>query len=184
MKGLRLKTKTLIVLFTVVFLAAVVSIWYQGYYIKTNFEKQQDSSVENVGTFIMPTVETAMWNFQKELVESTVRNSVVINKLNEIVILDEKGAVHYSVSQKDGKLINENKPQRKGILKKVDVIHTENEEREKIGTIEIYYDYLSIEAVVSRFLRNQIINWAILFSLWLLSSIWFLTGLSPVPSKI
>jgi methyl-accepting chemotaxis protein len=149
---MNLKQKTMIMVLVPLVLTTLGSLWYQVHFIKTSFEKIEDTKIEKVGLFIAPTLAKALWEFNTEIIITMSRDAVVNNDLREIVVTDENDKLVYSIACVDGELLHEKNPLRKGQRRKVALSSGEKE----IGEVELFYGYDRIDLIVGKFTRVQI----------------------------
>ncbi len=154
-----LTQRTLTYIIIPLLVISVLSVIYQIYFISSNFKSQEDKRINDIGSYITPSIAVAIWDFQVENIKITVDNAVKYNGLNEIIVLDKKGEIVYSIADIDGKLGSEKKPVKKGIKKIIDI----NYKKDKLGKIEIYYSYDTIDEIISKFSTTQIIIYLIIF---------------------
>ncbi len=152
-KNLSLIKKTLGFVVIPFLILSVISVIYQIYFFNLNFKLQEENRIINISKYISPSLGLAIWDFQTELIKTSVDNAVKYNSLKEIVIIDKDGKLIYSIANVEQKLVSEKKPIRKGIVHKSKLIYKKNE----IGEIELYYDYDTIEKVINKFTTSQII---------------------------
>ncbi len=148
-----LTRRTLTYVLIPLLLVSIISLIYQVYFISSNFKSQEDKRIIDLGNYIAPSIALSVWDFQTENIKIIVDNSVKYNKLDEIIIIDKKGAIIYSIANNNGTLGSEKKPVRKGIKKEIDILH----EKEKLGLIEIYYSYNAINKIITKFSTTQTI---------------------------
>ncbi len=154
-----LTQRTLTYIIIPLLVISILSVIYQIYFISSNFKFQEDKRINDIGSYITPSIAVAIWDFQTENIKITIDNAVKYNNLNEIIVIDKKGKTVYSIANIDGKLGSEKKPVKKGIKKDIEI----NYKKDKLGNIEIYYSYDTIDVIISKFSTTQIIIYLIIF---------------------
>ncbi len=158
-KNPNLTQRTLTYIIIPLLLISIISVVYQIYFISGNFKTQEDKRISDIGNYISPSVGVAMWDFQTENIKIIIDNAVKFNHLKEVVIIDKKGKLVYSIANINNKLESEKKPIRQGIKKEIDIIH----KKDKLGKMEIYYGYSTIDGIVAKFTTTQVLIFIIIF---------------------
>jgi len=129
-------------------------------FIKTNFINEEDKRIENIGNYASPVLSDTVWNFQDDLMKTTLRGMLEHNRLSEVLIINKDGKVSYSLAfssnvvEGQQQFHSENIPLRTGILKEFPLTH----DKESLGSLQIYYNYDKVMAIVSRFSGRQLLN--------------------------
>jgi len=159
-KNPNLTERTLTYIIIPLLLISIISVVYQVYFISSNFKSQENKKINDIGNYLMPSIAKALWDFQTDNIKIIVDNAVKYNHLKEIVILDKDGKIVYSIADINNKLGSEKKPLKKGIKEEIEVVYNK---KEKLGKMEIYYSYDTINDIISKFSTTQIIIFLIIF---------------------
>lgn len=165
-RKMKLKQKTLLLVMLPMLIIATVFIIYQSNFVSRNFMEQKEINVEKAMNFIVHPISLALWTFDEDIIKLNAQSSIEHNDLKEMIITDAQGAIVYSVSWNGKDFQNEKKPQREGISKKMPLLHKEKH----IGDIEVFYDYHSVQGIISKFNREQLFIWILVFVLFISSA--------------
>lgn len=160
LKNPNLTKRTLTYIIIPLLVISILSVVYQVYFISSNFKSQEDKKINDIGSYLMPSIAKALWDFQTDSIKIIIDNSVKYNHLKEIVILNKKGEVVYSIADMNKKLGSEKKPIRKGIKKELEIVFNK---KERLGKMEIYYSYDTINGIISKFSTTQVIIFLMIF---------------------
>lgn len=156
----RILQRTVILIILPLLFFSAFSYFSLKSFIKNSFISEEDSRIENIGAYASPVLSETVWNFQEDLMKTTIRGLLEHNRLKEVVLLDKMGKTTYSLAfspdennAKD-KFHAENTPLRAGNSKEFPLTHGD----EKLGTLQIYYSYDTIMTIVSRFSARQLLN--------------------------
>lgn len=162
-------TKSFLIYLVVgLFIIITVSVILSYINIRKSFIEQQDKVMHQVAGFLEPTIELALWNVDQNAIVTTLDSAMNLFEIPELILKNQQGETvyHTVMNYEDKKLVpiekgtekyGVNDPALSDSKTVVDIEKIKDDgTNEKIGHIEIYFNYSAAELAIKKFFTIQL----------------------------